>query len=286
MASSPLPFAGPGAPGEVCPLLSPLHASEMRLYQACPRKWHHAYVSRRVARAASEALSRGTAVHAYLAEWWRGSRTIELPEDPVARACCIGYGAYWGAPPPALPGWQVEQRFDGVLIGDVEVAGTLDAFCSDMAGQTIVEHKTTSQDISPGSMYWRSVVTTDVQVSMYRAAFPGAKILYDVIRKPALRPLRAGKPNEETSDEYVARMVEAMASEPEKYFQRATVVRLESEDEAFARDVVSVDRLRRGKEHPRNAAQCFAYGQRCEYFGVCWEGQSLADDSVFKESDR
>ena len=279
MTHLPAALAGPAGAAPVQGALPPLHASEMKLYLACPRKWHHAHASRRVPRAEPGALTRGRAVHRWLEGWWSGS-AAELPEDPIARACCLGYDAYWQAPP--LGHWVVEERFP-VDIAAVSCAGTVDALNDD--GLTIVEHKTTSQDITPGSMYWRQVVTTDVQVSMYRAAFPGATILYDVIRKPALRPLRAGKPNEESAEELVARCIAAMAEEPEKYFQRATVVRLESEDEAFARDVVSVDRLRRGSEHPRSAANCFAYGGRCGYYSVCWESASLSDDSLFRDQD-
>ena len=277
MTHLPAAPSGPAGAAPVQGVLPPLHASEMKLYLACPRKWHHAHGSRRVPRAESEALTRGRAVHRWLEGWWSGS-AVELPEDPIARACCLGYDAYWQHP---LEGrWLTEASWRAEL-GGVACAGTLDA----VAGDAIVEHKTTSQDITPGSMYWRQVVTTDVQVSMYRAAFPGATILYDVIRKPALRPLRAGKPNEESAEEFVARCIAAMAEEPEKYFQRATVVRLESEDEAFARDVVSVDRLRRGSEHPRSAGNCFAYGSRCGYFDVCWGSASLSDDSVFRDQD-
>lgn len=281
MSSAPTgapPAAAPGPGGESRSALGPLHASEMRLLLACPRKWHHAHVSRRVPRAESEALTRGRAVHEYLAHWWAGESAIALPEDPIARACCIGYGAYWGSPPAALS-IQVEHPWKAAL-GSVECAGTLDALMVLDGEDVIVEHKTTSQDITPGSMYWRQVVTTDAQVSMYRAAFPGAKIVYDVIRKPALR-----QKQNETADQFVARCIEAMAKEPERYFQRATVVRLESEDEAFARDVVSIDRLRRGKDHPRNPASCFAYGTRCGYFDTCWGAVPLSDDGVYRDQD-
>lgn len=276
------PGGGGAGGGSACEL-GPLHASEAKLLLACPRKWKHEYLLRRVPREKGEALSRGTAVHVWLALWWAGQTSIALPEDPIARACCIAYGAYYGGPPTRVSGtWNVEQRWTAV-VGGVACEGTVDAASAPELTE-IVEHKTTSQDISPGSLYWRQVVTTDPQVSMYRAAFPRAKILYDVIRKPALRKLREGKPNEETEAEFVARCVEAMAKEPERYFQRAYVVRLESEDEAFARDVVSIDRLRHGSEFPRNPASCFAFGGRCGHYSVCWEGADLMGPE-FRDQD-
>ena len=283
-SGAPLPPAGGPAPlgGEV----RPLHASEAKTLLACPAMWGHAYRSRRVPLVKSEALSRGTAVHEWLAGWWMGASGEShdsgqaLPDDPIARACCIGYAAVYQA--PDLANVQVEVPWTAT-IGGVPCAGTLDAHGTETGADgvlVIVEHKTTSLDISPGSLYWRQVVTTDPQVSMYRAAFPGAKVLYDVLRKPALR-----QKTTENEDQFVARCVEAMALDPAHYFQRAYVVRLEAEDEAFAEDVRAIDALRRLPLLPRNPASCFAYGRRCDWFPVCWEGASLADDSLFTDQD-
>jgi len=59
----------------------------------------------------------------------------------------------------------------------------------------VVEHKTTMLDIGPGSDYWRRL-TLDNQVSNYlRGAkslgFETSSVLYDVVRKVALRPYEA-----------------------------------------------------------------------------------------------
>lgn len=54
--------------------------------------------------------------------------------------------------------------------------------------RVVVEHKTTSADITPGSPYWRRL-TLDAQVSLYLGG--AGSLLYDVIRKPTLRPLKA-----------------------------------------------------------------------------------------------
>lgn len=273
------PLGRGGAVGQGFPdALGPLHASEANLFLRCPRKWQLAYGLRRVPTKDAEALTRGNAVHAWLAAWWMGQPT-ELPEDPVARACCIGYGAYYQGPNLANVRSEVKWTAN---VGGIDCAGTFDCVATapdadgsaDQERLIVVEHKTTSQDIAPGSMYWRSVVTTDLQVSMYRAAMPGAKVLYDVVRKPALR---LGK--SESSGAYLARMVDAMSEDPPKYFQRAYVVRLQAEDDEFARDVVGIDRLRRGGVYPRSHVSCMAYGHRCEYFDHCWNGEDLMGPS-------
>jgi hypothetical protein len=58
----------------------------------------------------------------------------------------------------------------------------------------VVEHKTTSSDIGPGSAYWAKL-TLDTQVSAYLGAHEGVEgMLYDVIRKPGIRPYKATPP--------------------------------------------------------------------------------------------
>lgn len=261
----------------------PLHASEIRTFQRCPREWEFAYRMRRVPLLQPEALTRGTAVHRWLNAWWMGQQVLPdvLPVDPIARACCLGYAARYER--PHLAHVRVEVPFLLTIEG-VDCAGTVDAEGWDAGKLIVVEHKTTTADISPGSSYWSEVVTCSVQHSLYLEAYKGATILHDVIRKPALRKLRAGKPNEETDEELVARCLAAMAEEPEKYFARAMIVRLDSEREAFARDVRLVDELRRREEHPRNASSCFSFGRRCGYWDTCWGAVPITDDSVYAEN--
>lgn len=59
----------------------------------------------------------------------------------------------------------------------------------------LVEHKTSSEDIGPGSAYWRRLIL-DSQISTYLAGsrslgFEPVSVLYDVAKRPALRPLTA-----------------------------------------------------------------------------------------------
>ena len=296
--------------------MNPLHASEARCYQRCAREWWFSYGLRRVPLLRPEALTRGSSVHRFLNDWWSprpdgSSVCIDLPSDPIARASCLGYAARYER--PNLSDVHVEVPFE-TDIGGVRVAGTVDALGYDKfeakvdtsrsdlkigvfgvnltSHLVIVEHKTTSSDISPGSSYWRQVSATDLQVSMYAAAFPGATILYDVIRKPSFRKLRAGKPNEETDDELVARCLQAMAEDPERYFQRQAIARLEHEHAAFARDVQDIDRLRgmatdapHGAIRPRNPSSCHSFGRQCGYFNVCWGMERIDNDSVFTHNE-
>jgi hypothetical protein len=93
------------------------------------------------------------------------------------------------------------------------------------------------------------------------------------------------KTRTETPDEYRKRLIESIAAEPEAYFQRGDVVRLEEEiHEAllddwhfarFLRDSVREDIA------PRNPDACKRYGRTCEFFGVCTGTASLEDERLF-----
>jgi len=71
-------------------------------------------------------------------------------------------------------------------------AGKIDKLAMVDGLLTIIEHKTTSQDISPDSDYFKRL-RIDAQIGNYFAAarslgYDVQQIIYDVIRKPALRP--------------------------------------------------------------------------------------------------
>jgi hypothetical protein len=263
--------------------------SEMTTFRRCPREWHWRYRERLEPLIPAEALVRGRKVHEALAHWWNRAhssppRLLDLEGEMGAadRAMLRGYSAFY-ADGPTLSAVQVEQPFRVELEG-VSVVGEVDAIGekpNNERAQVIVEHKTTSSDIAPGSSYWRSVVTTAMQPSIYLLAFPGATVLWDALRKPALRKLEANSKRKEpeTDAEYEARCVEAMAAEPEKYFQRCVVVRLEQEQLATIEDIAATaEAMGRAPPMPaRNPDACHSFGRACDFFGMCWEGRSVAN---------
>lgn len=252
--------------------------SEIACFQRCQREWSHRYVERRTG-PSTDAQSRGTRIHAWLSAWWSRS-PIEAAIDtlePVEFAMVQGYHARYGQ--PHLRDIEVNVPISVELHrAGVTLVGELDAIGTDERGNTIlVEHKSTTQDISPGSQYWSERVSCDPQVSTYLRAFPRAVVLYDVLRVPALRPLEANTRRKipETDEEYVQRCLAAMAEKPDYYFQRGTIVRLEHETEAFERDVEIIAESMHPGPQARNPKACFSFGKRCDFFGVCWSGESL-----------
>jgi hypothetical protein len=219
-------------------------------------------------------------------------------------------------------------RLGGKIDGIAEV---VEGHPSRIPGIYVVERKTTSDDIGLGSDYWRQL-RLDAQVSTY---FVGAQSLghdvigciYDVIRKPGIRPsavplrdedglkivldaagqrvrTKDGKKWRETGDaeqgyvlqtrsetpeEYRARLREDIAANPDKYYQRGTVVRLEDEmrDAAFdawetAKTIADGRRLGR---NPRKSWACRRWGSMCGFFDVCTGAASLEDETRFRKLD-
>jgi hypothetical protein len=196
--------------------------------------------------------------------------------------------------------------------------GKIDVLVSDSAGRLwIIEHKTSSADIGPGSDYIARL-RLDGQVSMYlRAARElglgePAGVIYDVLGKVGLRPYKATpvearkytqakidkktgevlEPSrlyssqrelDETVDEYSARVTEHIAANPEDYYQRAKVVRLEGEIAEFERELWQLAGTMRDAVRlqvaPRNPDACSRYGSMCSYWPIC---SGEANESAFE----
>lgn len=318
--------------------------SQLGVFKRCQREHKHAYQLAYRAIEDAEALRFGTLIHQGLEQWWLGRGidaaieagtrgAIDDFEAQKVRVLLIGYDARWSGESYEVVA--VERQFRAPLINPetgaasrtYDLGGKLDVLLRD----GIVEHKTTSEDIGVGSLYWRRLALNS-QVSTYYA---GAKslgldvqyCLYDVIKKPALRPSQVAmldadgvkivhdangarvrtkdgkkwrqtgdselgyvlQTRPETAEEYGARIAEDVAANPDKYYQRGKVVRLEAEEREAAFDVWQLTRSMREAElagrAPRNADACMRYGRPCSYLEVCEGVASLDDPSRFVRVD-
>jgi len=170
-----------------------------------------------------------------------------------------------------------------------------------------IEHKTTSSDITPGSKYWKRL-RLDGQASNYNDAVKqlygeeARGIIYDVIRKPTIWPLKATavesrkfkkdgalyanqRDKDESPDEYSERLLADIAEKPEKYYQRGEVVRLESDVKAHAGDIWAIgEQIRNAQKTqrwPRNTDACDYYSG-CAYWPVCAGESEITDPSFCK----
>lgn len=270
---------------------------------------------------------------------WDGENWFDLVK---AEVLLTGYELRWGDEP--LNALAVEAEFRGPLRNPAtgsasrtwRLGGKIDVIVEEIRYRStkIMEHKTSSEDISPGSEYWRRL-RMDGQVSQY---FEGAKLLgypvdgciYDVIGKPALRPLRIplvdgdgikivkatrmvgtyavgdriktadGKrwrqtgdtelgfvveTREETPEEFRIRLADHIAENPDRYYQRGDVVRLEQDVREAQFDTwqmaQTIAAAKKAGAFPRNQDSCVRYGRTCEFFDVCTGAASLDDRTRF-----
>jgi hypothetical protein len=304
------------------PVLTNSHVSAWR---SCPRLERLRYAEGYRPRATAGALSFGTAIHAALAIWLLShdlldalavlSAIVDLYERARAEAMIVGYHHRWGASPLSMLG--VEQPFRAPLrnpdTGRASklwtVGGKLDGVVADEGARVfLMEHKTSSEDISPGSDYWVRL-RLDSQASTYLA---GARaigirplgIIYDLLRKPDLEPRKATpvelrkyrkkdgglyenqRETDETVDEYRDRILDTIAEAPEKYYQRAEVVRTEAEELEAARDLWehahAISEARKSGRSPRNPGACLSWGRSCEFVPICGGTEDLETSTRFR----
>lgn len=237
----------------------------------------------------------------------------------VARAAAMltGYDCRWSGDEYDVLAVEVEFRAPlvnpetGASSRTFQRGGKIDAVVRERGGQQrtlVCEHKTAGEDVGPGSNYWRRL-GMDGQLSGYLVGakalgFSCEGVLYDVLRKPPVRPgkkaaeLRLRKDGQpyagqrvadETPEEYRARCMEVIAQDPNGYYMRGDVVRLESEaEEALFDDWQTAAILReadRAGRAPRNPDACMKWGSPCQFWDICTGTASLDDATRFRRSE-
>ncbi len=338
MSAAPcaLPSALPPERSRVhLPLLT---TSEVRSFLRCRRAHHYRYRLRVRPIETSAALRFGTLIHAGLEAMWRawlegfgGDDVLSASLDAVqaeadafdrvkAEELLRGYYLRWRDADLEVLGVEVEFRSaitnpaTGARSRTYDLGGKIDAIVRELAtGRVlIVEHKTTSEDATIGSAYWRRL-RLDPQVSNYLVGaraigHEATSCLYDVLAKVSLRPYKETPDPEkrfvtdkvtklqrldarqhdhdETPEEFRARVRASIAEDSEGYFSRGEVVRSEEDEQDAAFDVWNVARevrdAERGMRFPRNPAACSSFGSTCEYFDVCSRTAALDDPTRFR----
>lgn len=300
--------------------------SRRRCFNKCPKLYFYTYQQGYRPIRTSDALRFGSLFHGALELYWlcgidaainwlfeQKETDYNVYEKETAKQLMIGYDLFWKdeIPEDAIP----ELEFRAPLINPDTMgesrtfllAGKIDVVVPSQ--KRIVEHKTTSDSIEPDSDYW-DALSIDGQISGY---YTGAEALghdvteclYDVIRKPMLRPKQATpmedrkykkdgtlyanqRDSDETVEEYGLRLAEDIASRSERYFARKVITRLEDDMADYMADMWGCAREIREAQNnnrwPRNPDQCLAYG-RCPFFGVCTKTESIEDQNLFIKLD-
>lgn len=190
-----------------------------------------------------------------------------------AEVMLAGYSARWYDEPYEV--LAVEAEFAGPLRNPetgaesktFQLGGKLDVLVRDLRENRalVVEHKSSGEDISPGSFYWRRL-TLNAQISTYMVGarelgVEPAGVLYDVLGKPAIRPAsvplvddegvkivcnaagervrtKDGKKWRETGDSAQGYVLQTRPEKVDEFRRRLTDVIAEAPEAYFARGMV------------------------------------------------
>ena len=295
-------------------------------FASCHRAFKFCYEDLKRPIKTSDALNFGTAMHSMLEGYWNGKVPM-LPamDDPYQEMTLLalfeGYQKRWlESDRKTYETIGTEMRFDAPLMnpetGGVSktfhLSGKIDALAKEKTtGKVvIVEHKTTGQDIGPGSDYWRKL-PIDGQVSGYYCGaealgHQASTCLYDVIRKPTIKPYKATPEDkrkynkdgslskacrefDETPDEWYERLTADIAIRPDYYYARIEISRSDNDLLEYLFDMWAVSReiadAQRMNRWSRNPQSCSVFGT-CEYFGVCTGEQDIDDVTLFRTAER
>ena len=299
-----------------------LSPSSIRLFQTCPRKFSHRYVfGIEGKQTPDERMQFGTALHTVIeqnvnrpaADWTLGPALVGLDQELAALVAgtALAYATYWRnnltytvaeaelVTPLANPRLVLLTILDGIATNE----------CGDLV---VVDHKTTSSDIRPGSWFFEKL-QIDTQVSAYliAARANGHNVTHaewNAIKRPNLTRRTADVPPEyytrsgkwgeagsikpgtgvpaESVLEFAARVTGTILASPEVYFQRAPVVRL---DDEIADALVDINGV--GEQilaawdasvWPRATANCYAFGRPCEFWELCCNSTTASDEQLYQ----
>lgn len=267
----------------------------------------------------ADAIAGAVAGYDTLPGWCQSDEQVAewmVERETVARLLS-GYFWRWSDPGPnvIVPAEVIatEQVFDLPVVNPEtgkastlwRVGGKIDKIVKLSDGRlAVMEHKTTGDSIEPGSDYWTRL-EIDSQISLYMYAarqmgFNVATVLYDVARKPGIRPRKitrkdydeiasgtyCGEPltvspsdihtgEVERPAMYGARLTADIAARPDFYYSRREIPRLDVDLDGFAQELwdtaATIREARNHGRHYRNSGACTGFGT-CEYLSHCLVG--------------
>lgn len=268
-----------------------LTASMMAVLVGCMRKFFFRYELGLQSTTEHAALSFGSAWHRAMEARWRNMdcesalccafESAGIDELQIATLTGLLKGYYKRYSEDPIKDLQPEQEFQFPLSGSrtFDIAGKIDGLGTMEDGRPVLlEHKTTSDSVTPESDYWLRLRCNNQIMQYVHAARlcgrPVEIILYDVCRKPAIR-----QKQKETVEEYGTRLAEDTITRPEFYFARREVPILDKDISEFeiqrleiSRMILSLRRTARttAKTHqawPRNCSEMTC--NFCNYKEFC-----------------
>ena len=303
-----------------------LTISRMRAWRTCKRLHKLSYMDGWRPVRQADALRQGDMGHLGLEAWWRAEHGVRLdaalaamtgragdPYEQVAMEELLrGYDYEYADQMDRYEVFVIEGSFTAPLVNPETgqpsrtwlLAGKKDGVIRDLSTGAVLllEHKLTADSFAEDSdPYWIKL-GMDAQVSHY---FMGAETdgyapegcLYDVLRRPQLRPLKATpeesrkytkfgelyknqREHDETLKEYRVRVRADISDRPTKYFGRRMIARTERDLVEYLTDTWAEARIMREAEKadvaPKSPEACHRFGT-CTYWPICAYGLDPAD---------
>jgi hypothetical protein len=201
-------------------------------------------------------------------------------------------------------------------------AGKTDLTVAGFSKKMLMDHKTTSDNIEdPDGIFWRRwLIDSQASKYMLQAWQGGVRLdgfIVDVIRKPTINPRKlTAKEIKEITDDYMyfgsevdmldhhavangvtkresyalyaLRLSADIAANPDKYYQRRVIHRLDNELVEYANELWQIaDEIRRTQNSGywfKNPDSCMNYNTPCEFLGVC-SGHDTIDSDKWERVD-
>jgi hypothetical protein len=228
--------------------------SQIKQFKACRRAWELKYIEKLTPVQTPDALATGKRYHQFVEMLEKGE---DLPgEFTKEEAMAAAYAKY------IMPKFHViatEKELEKE-IGNHILHGFVDGLSDD---GYIVEHKTTSQDISEGGEYEYNLLW-DEQVLAYMSLTGLRKVHYTVCKKPTIRLKK-----DETAEEFYNRMVEWYDTDTEQKIRVFTVYRTDAEVKEFETAFEEICAQMQEGVIYKNTCNCNMFGRRCEYSSIC-----------------
>lgn len=207
-----------------------------------------------------------------------GQRLIS--DQALARGVANEWGFYWLKDQTNLSQGQL-------IFQDVEKEWSLPLVNGTHVGKRdgLVRHRTwdklflyelkTASDRSEDNYIQRLRIDHQISsnlLALREQGLPVAGVIYDIIWKPALRKKKANKTNaqDETDQEFNARIIEEYKTTPENYFQRVVVERDPKELNLWKEELEEqFCTLNAQKVRYRNPSACMTFGKLCPFFSLC-----------------
>lgn len=305
--------------------------SSLKTFRECPKKYDLHYEQGYERTETPEYFRFGSIWHAGLEAWHKSDRNLEITLAAMLKelgdapdefmyaklmALMEGYHEKYKSEP--YESVASEQEFKSPVINPETgrasqlfiYKGIIDNLYSNAIKRIIIkESKTTSDDISLESDYWRKL-GMDSQISSYwlgaeALGYKVESILYDVVRKPGIMPLKATpienrkykkdgvlyasqRDADETPQEFYERCKAEITPNPDKFYARREVPRSESDLVEHMTDVwltgQTINSYRKLGKWPRNVNSCMTITHTCEFWRYCSGQASLEDPSLYKKS--